>query len=178
MTALRRVRPEEWLVGVLSLALLAVLFGPAWYRVAAYGIAGPLHYRDLTGWQSLSIVGPLALVVAVGGVALVVVQAARAAPALPVSASGVEAVLAFVLTLGLVFRVLIDQPALTYGSGFHNSVFRSVVDVRSGAYAGLGLAIAVLAGSYWSLRRDGTPALAPGSPPIETLRVGPGGAAS
>jgi hypothetical protein len=163
---LGRVRPEEWLVGVFSLALLVVLFGSAWYRV---GPAGPLvtfHYRDVNGWQALSILGPLALVVALGGVVVVVLQAVCRAPALPVCATAVELFLAFVLTVGLIIRVLIAHPALSY------SPFKSVVHVRFGGYAGLALAVAVLLGAYLSLRSDGV-AAADAPQQIETLRLAP-----
>jgi hypothetical protein len=164
---LGRVRPEEWLLGVFSLALLVVLFGSAWYRM---GAAGPLlrfYYRDVNGWQALSILGPLTLVVALGGIAVVVLQAVCRAPALPVCATAVEMSLAFVVTVGLIVRVLIARPALRF-----DGPFKSVVHVRFGGYAGLALAVAVLVGAYLSLRSDGV-AAADAPQQIETLRLAP-----
>lgn len=146
---LRRLRGGEWIVGVASLALLVILFTLPWY-----GLSGPFSHTAATlglkvtadGWQSLSNVRFLILVVGIGGVAVWWLQATHAAPALPVSAVVLELTLAFVLLIALIRRVLLDVP----GNG--------LIDARSGAYASLALSAAILIGGYVSLRQDGSAA--------------------
>jgi hypothetical protein len=152
---LSRVRGPEWIVGAASVALLVVLFATTWYRLApASERVGSL---DRTGWQSLSILGPLALVVGILGLVLWWLQLSRRAPALPVSSTVVEMLLAFVMSLGLLVRVFIDHPA----GGSH---------VRLGGYVGFALAVVVAGAAFRSLRKDG---IAPADAPreIELIRL-------
>ena len=120
---LDRLRAPEWALGVVSLALLVVLFTLDWYGRAS-------------GWQSLTVLGPLTAVVAGLGVVLWWLQATSRAPALPVSLMGVELAVGLVLALALIIRIAIDPPA-------------------AGGYFGLALAILVCAAAYLSLRVDG-----------------------
>lgn len=94
-----RLRPPEWGLGVVSVALLVVLFALRWYR-------------DGNGWQSVTVLGPFTAVVAALGIAIWVLQATQGAPALPVALVVVELALGLVLVLALVIRVLIDPPKL------------------------------------------------------------------
>ena len=110
-----------------------------------------------SGWQSLSILGPFALVVGILGLGVWWLQASCRSPALPICATAVEMLLSFLLSVGLIVRVLIAHPA-------------AVTGVRYGAYTGLALALAEMAGAYWSARDDG---IAPRDAPqeIETITL-------
>jgi uncharacterized membrane protein YphA (DoxX/SURF4 family) len=92
-----RLRAPEWALGVVSLALLVVVFVLDWY------------YRS-SGWQSLDVLGPLAAVVAALGVVLLGLQATSRAPAVPVTLTVVELAIGLVLVLGLIIRFAIDSP--------------------------------------------------------------------
>ena len=174
--ALWRVRAGEAQAGIAAAGLLAVLFATPWYRATLSQGAFRIFTSatDRTGWQSLSILGPLALVVGILGLAVLVLQIVCRAPALPVCATALGALLSFVLTIGLLVRVLIADPSLTIGR------FHAVVDARYGAYLGLVLALAVFVGCYRSLRDDGI-AGRDGPQQIETIDLaglaGPGSAA-
>jgi len=153
---LSRVRAPEWVIGVTSAALLVVLFATPWYEIVRRRGAG--HGIAANGWQSLSILGPCMLLVGVLGAAVLWLQATRRAPALPASVTVFELLLSLPVSIGLVVRVLIAHP-------------QGTVEVRYGAYLGLALTLAVLAGCYRSLRRDGITAHdAPAQ--IEVVRLG------
>jgi O-antigen/teichoic acid export membrane protein len=135
-------------IGVASVALIVVLFATPWYATQT---------ATDNGWLSLSILGPFALLVGLLGLGVWWFQASRRSPALPVCATLIELPLSFVLSVGLIVRVLIAHPA-------------GVTSVRYGAYAGLVLALAVTAGSFWSSRTDGiSPQDAPAE--IETISL-------
>jgi hypothetical protein len=164
---LSRLRRPEWGIGVESVSLLVILFGAPWFSGLRRGWWSypPLHPHvpQNTGWQSLPLLGPLAVVVAALGLAIWWLQATRRSPALPAVAVVIDAVLSFALSAGLVIRVLIAHPAHSVG-------------VRYGAYAGLVLALSLFAGCYRSLRVDG---IAPEDGPqeIETITLDGGAAA-
>ena len=143
-----RVRPPEWVIGVAAVALIAVLFACPWFAT---------HTGTENGWQSLSILGPFALLVGILGLGIWWLQASCRSPALPVCATVVGLPLSLLLTIGLIVRVLIVHPA-------------GVTGVRYGAYAGLALALVVTGGAYRSARTDG---IAPEDAPqeIETISL-------
>lgn len=163
---LARLRRGEWVVGGASVALLVGLLDSTWFRVTVAG-AESVAWIDRSGWQSLAILGPLALVVGILGVAVWWLQATCRAPALPVCATVLTMLLSFVLVIGLLIRVLLHHPdpganaVRLLATLAHGHV---VVDARFGAYAGLLMAVLVLAGCYRSLREDG---IAPGDAPLE-----------
>jgi hypothetical protein len=82
------------------------------------------------------VLGPLAALVGVLGIAAWLLQASQGAPALPVTAAVVELALGMILVIGLIIRVVTDPPGL-------------------GGYLGLVLAFLVVLAAYASLRRDG-----------------------
>ena len=120
---LARLRPTEWALGGSSVALLVVVFALHWYGAA-------------NGWQSLTVLGPLAAVVAALGIAAWLLQATQRAPALPVTVAVAELALGVILVIGVIVRVVADPP-------------------RLGGYLGLVLAVLVVLAAYASLRRDG-----------------------
>lgn len=140
-----RLRAPEWALGLVSVALMVVLFGLRWYRHGGV---------ETNGWGGLTVLGPLTAVAAALGIAIWVLQATRSAPALPVALVLVDLALGLILAVGLMVRVLIDPPSVA----------------MLGAYLGLALAVLSVLAAYASLRRDG---VAEGDAPqwVETLAV-------
>jgi hypothetical protein len=166
-----RLRGGEWIIGGASLALLISAFALPWYGIRAPYAATPASQGypvTVDAWNSLATLRFLIVIVAIAGSLAWWLQATRRAPGLPVSATVATVVLATLLELGLIYRVLIDRPAvLLAGVAGVN-----IDEARVGAYAGLILTAAILFGAYLSLREDGiAPADAPQT--IETLRVAP-----
>lgn len=164
-----RLALGEWLLGISSLLLLVDLFGATWfeYRPQYHAVATMLGQRtSANGWQAFELIGPLALIVCVLGVAICVLTATRRSPAVPVVMATLLAPVSFVLAILVAIRVLLDQPSvhLAQAGG------ANVIETRAGAYLGLVFCVAIFAGIYLALRRDG---LAPEDSPvaIETLRV-------
>jgi hypothetical protein len=164
--SLSRLRSGEWIVGIASLALLVVVFAAPWFG-AGHASGSPDRIQQVTdnGWQSLSILGPVTVLVALLGLAVWWLQACCRAPALPVSATVLETLLSFALLIGLVVRVVFAHPAVLAAGRSDSSTH-----VKYGAWTGLALVVVVLAGSYRSLRTDG---IAPPDGPqgIETVRL-------
>ena len=163
-----RVRAGEWVLGAASLALLVSLFALPWYGLTSVyaPTASTLGARtSSTGWQSLELLRILTVIVTVIGVLAWWWQATRPAPALPVCATGLAMIGGAVLVVALIIRVFIALP--------ENSSF---IEAKSGAYVGLGLAVALFLGAYGSMREDGIDA-ADGPQEIETLRLRRGQAA-
>jgi hypothetical protein len=159
-----RLRSGEWIVGAGSLVLLASTFLFKWYA-----LSGPLAQTaskflglstSINGWDALSNLRWLIVLTGLAGLALVYVQGSRRAPALPISVTVIVTVLAFLTSIALIYRVVIDEPG-----GY------SVITQRFGAFAGLFSAIAITVGAYRSLREDGiAPADAPSE--VETVKLG------
>jgi hypothetical protein len=126
-----RVRAAEWVVGVAGLALALDLFLVPWYGSS-------------TGWGTLLGLRYLVLLCAVGGVAVLWLQGSLGAPALPVSATTIQMLVAGLAFAGLLARLVLGPPGSVSGE-----------PVRGGLYIGLALSAAIAAGAYRSLRRDG-----------------------
>jgi hypothetical protein len=114
------------------------------------------------GWQSLDVLGPFTLVVSVLGVLVWWLAATRRAPALPASLAVIELGLSLVLLVWLLVRVFLDVPGIGPAG--------AAVGPQAGAYIALALALALMAGAYRSLRREGV-ADADAVMFVETLRV-------
>lgn len=159
----------EWLLGFTSVLLLIDMFGVSWFAYAPryHAIAIMLGQRvSATGWETFSILGPLALIVSASGLAAAWSTASRPSPAVPVVITTLLAPLALLLAVLVAIRVLLDRPAvhLAQAGG------ANVITVRPGAVAGVVLGFGVFAGCLMALRRDGVAAAdTPGS--IPTLRV-------
>lgn len=144
---LARLRRGEVIVGASGLVLLASLFLLKWF-----GLSGALlrlakgfgTSSSVTGWNSLSHVRWLTLVTIIVALLLVVFQAGKRSPAVPVSLSVITFVLALVNALALIYRVLISLPGPD--SAFHRKL---------GAWIGLVAALALVAGGYLSIRQEG-----------------------
>ncbi|MBV9466773.1 MAG: hypothetical protein JO206_09070 [Solirubrobacterales bacterium] len=142
---LSRLRGGEVIAGTGSVILLASLFVLPWYRVGAA--------VSLDGWHGLTHLRWLSLVTVIAGAALVYLQAARRAPALPVTVSVFVTVLGALTALWLIYRVLIDPPS----------------GQQVGAYVGLLGACAIAYGGYASMRQEG---IATADEPQEIPTVG------
>jgi hypothetical protein len=165
-----RLRVPEWLIAIGSIALLVDLFAVSWfaYKPPFHALAVMLGQQvSANGWQSFDVIGPLALVVGVAGIAIGWLQVTRRSPALPVVVTTMLLPFSLALVVALLIRVLLDPPGvhLAQASG------ANVIEARPGAYIGLLLSVVILAGTYASLRRDGLPA-ADAPPEIETVSVG------
>jgi hypothetical protein len=161
---LSRLRWGEWMIGGAGLVLL-ISTNLTWYGVSAalapsYGQLG-VGSGSRDAWSALNDVRWLILVVALLAIAVWVTQAMSRGPALPVGLTVVEVPLSLILVLLLINRVLISKPGQA-----------AQISLRPGAVIGMFSAIAVLAGTYMSLREDGIRAQdAPRE--IETFRRGP-----
>jgi hypothetical protein len=113
---------------------------------------------SVNGWHVLSHVRWLMLLTILVALTLIVMQASRRAPAVPVSLSVIVTALGLVTVLWLGYRVLISVPA-------HQ---------QAAAFLGLASALGIALGGYRSLRREGLP---PKDAPsqIETVRLGGSG---
>jgi hypothetical protein len=166
-----RVRTGEWILLLAGVALIVDLTVLPWYGLS--GVFGPTasslgSATAVTGWSGLLVLGPIILVVALGGVAVWWLQATCAAPALPVVSTAVELLAALLLVLALIVRVVFAVPQILIDGapGTH------AIDARYGAYAGLGLALLLALGAFLSLRQDGV-ATFDAPERIEFLRLSP-----
>lgn len=153
-TRFTRLGLGEWTLGIGSVLLLIDLFGLGWfqYEPRFHATAVMLGQRvSANGWQSFEVVGPLAVVVCIAGIAICWLTASRRSPAVPVVITTLLVPVALALVILVAVRVLLDPPSvhLAQAGG------ANVVEPRPGAYIGLTLAVAVFAGAYLSLRREG-----------------------
>jgi hypothetical protein len=143
-----RLRRGELIAGGGAVVLLVCLFLIPWYGIRApfAQTAATLHgvHRSVDGWHGLAHLRWLVLLTIVLALALVVLQATRRAPALPVSVSVILTVVGLLNLVALIYRVLINVPGPD-----------SQLERRAGAFIGLVAAIAVLYGAYRSLREEG-----------------------
>ncbi len=164
-----RLGPGEWALGIGSVLLLADLFGVTWFRSEAplHGAAAMLSQRvSASGWQSLKVLGPLALVVSAAGIAVWVATATRRSPALPVVLTTLLLPVAFALAILAAVRVLLDPPSVHVAQAGG----ADVIQTQPGAYAGLLLSIALFVGAFVALRREDADSSAT-SRMIETIDV-------
>jgi hypothetical protein len=164
-----RLRRGEIIVGAASVVLLASMFVLEWYGLTAQlrpTAASLGSSTSVNGWDALTNVRWLMLLTIACGLALVYVQAARRAPAIPVTLSVLVTVLGLITVLVLIYRVLINEPGND-----------AVVEQEAGAFVGLASAIAIVIGGYLSMRDEG---IADKDAPadIETVSMGPAGGSS
>jgi 4-amino-4-deoxy-L-arabinose transferase-like glycosyltransferase len=112
-------------------------------------------YGARTGWQVLTSARWLALVTVVSALGLVLTQLTRPAPAVPATMSLIVTVIGALNGLWLLYRVAISAGA----------------DQRAGSWVGLLSAWLIVAGGFWSLRREGISS-ADGPREIPVVRLG------
>jgi drug/metabolite transporter (DMT)-like permease len=140
-----RLRAGEWLAGIAAIAIVVALALP-WYGARA-------REATVTGFESFTVIGILLVLAAAVGIALVVLQATRDSPTLPV-AFGVLTVTVGVLATLLVLYRLINEPGPD-----------EFLDVRAGAWLGLAATALMTAGGWLSLAAEGVRGLPPGPEP-------------
>ena len=141
-----RLRDGEWIAGAGGLALLAAMF------LHWYGLGG---IAEATAWQAFGVLDVVLALLALAPLGLVVVQATRTSPAIPVAFS-VLATLAGALAALLILYRIVNQPGPN-----------ELVDVQVGAWLGLLAALVIAAGGWRSMRVEPIPG-AP-DPPVQDL---------
>jgi hypothetical protein len=140
-----RVRDGEWIAGAGGVALLAAMF-LHWYG------AGPF---EVTAWQAFDVLDVVLALLALMPVGLVVTQAMRSSPSIPVALSVLTTLAGGLAALLILYRIA-NQP------GPNN-----VVQVHAGAWLGFVAALVMAGGGWRSLRAEAVPG-AP-LPPVEDL---------
>jgi hypothetical protein len=136
-----RLRAGEWIAGAGGVALLAALF-VRWYSGAS-------------AWSAFTVLDVVLALLALVPLALLLAQATRTSPSLPVTFSVLTTVGGALATLLIVYRI-VNQPGPN-----------DAVEVELGAWLGLAAAAAIALGGWRSLRAEEVPGVA--LPPIETL---------
>ena len=152
---MRRLRDGEWIAGAGGVALIASLF------LHWYGLEGELEPLAVaagfslaaTGWQSFGVLDVVLTLLALVPLALVVLQATRPSPSIPVAFSVLTVLAGGLATLLVVIR-LIDQPGPN-----------ELVGVEAGAWLGLAATLFVAIGGWRSLRAEDIPGVP--LPPVE-----------
>jgi hypothetical protein len=121
-----RLRRGELLAGAGAVLLLVFMLAGKW--------AG-----SHSGWMALTSLRWLIAVTVAAALGLLILQATRRAPAVPVTMSLIVMLLGIITVLALVYRVLINPPGQQHAA----------------AYLGLLSAIALAYGGYLSLREEG-----------------------
>jgi hypothetical protein len=152
-----RVRRPEWIAGAGGLVLFIGTFLLPSYAVGEYSTsAGPRYYITISvdAWTGLTHTHWLLLLTLAATLGLVIFQATRAAPALPVTFSWVVAVLGPLTVLALIYRDFIS----------------AVGSLKPGAWFALIGACLIAVGGILSLHEEG---IATGDlPEIPTIHPG------
>jgi len=146
---LSRLRSGEWITGGAALGLLVIFFFVPWYELTGFAKrAAQLTGQSTTinGYNEYTHLRWLIMVTIAVAFALVILQATRRAPALPVSFSVFVTVLSGLTSLWLIYRVLIDVPSAD-----------GQLDQTIGAYLGLASALVLTYGGYRSMREETGP---------------------
>jgi heme/copper-type cytochrome/quinol oxidase subunit 1 len=145
---LRRLRTGEWLAAISGAALFVSLFLP-WYEIAwprgparsGWTAYGPLDGSlTASGWESLSVIDVLLVLVAASGVLLAVVTATQRVPAVPVALSALMSIFGTLGVVLVLFRVL-DLPDWAAGRDW-------------GVWLGLASTLGVVAGALLAMRDE------------------------
>jgi hypothetical protein len=140
-----RVRDGEWIAGAGGVALLAAMF-LHWYG------AGPF---EATAWQAFDVLDLVLALLALVPLGLVVTQATRASPSIPVALSVLTALAGGLAGLLILYRI-VNQPGPN-----------DVIQVQPGAWLAFVAALVISGGGWRSLRVEAIPG-AP-LPPVEDL---------
>jgi carbon starvation protein CstA len=144
---MRRLRDGEWIAGAGAVALLASMF-LHWYRLDLPSPAGGLDdpfAPEATAWQAFGVLDVVLALLALVPLALVVTQATRKSPAIPVFLS-VMTVLAGALAALLILYRIVNQPGEN-----------QFVEVQVGAWLGFLAALVIGAGGWRSTRVEAVP---------------------
>ena len=165
-----RLRKGELIVGAGGIVLLASMFLLKWFGLSG-AVASDAQRLGIStsvnGWHGLTTLRWFMLVTVALSFALVYYQATRRAPAVPVTLSVLVFVVTLITLIGLIYRVLINEPGPN-----------SLIDQKAGAYIGLIATLAITIGAFLSMREEGLAAAdAPAEIPTITV-TGVGGRSS
>jgi hypothetical protein len=147
-----RLRAGELIAGTGGLALLLALLLD-WYA-PDLGLTATFDL-GLDAWESFSVLDYVLTLLALFPLALVVLQATRDSPSLPVAFSVLTTLAGLLATLLILYRI-VNQPGPN-----------EQVAVEAGAWVGLAAAVAVAVGGWLSMRMEAMPGVAP--PPVEDM---------
>jgi hypothetical protein len=149
-----RLRRPEWIVGAGGVVLLASMFALSWFEETQEAGPGSRIFikTSVSGWHGLGHLRWLVVITVLAAFGLVLLQASRRAPALPIGAAIAVTIVAAVTVVWLLYRVLISAPG----------------DRQAGAFVGLISACAIVYGGYESMRKEG---IAPQDQPQEIPTV-------
>jgi hypothetical protein len=142
---MRRLRHGEWIAGAGGAALVAALFLD-WYG-------------GESAWRAFAVLDVVLLALTLVPFALVVLQATRRSPALPVAFSVLTAPAGAIAALIIAVR-LVDQPGPD-----------AAAEIHGGAWLALAAALLIIVGGWRSMRTERIPG-AP-DPHIEALPAPP-----
>jgi carbon starvation protein CstA len=155
---MRRLRDGEVGAGAGGVALLAALF-LHWYDLESSGAGwtryGPPPQALGTAWEAFGVLDVVLALLALAPLALVVTQATRRSPSIPVMFSVLTTVAGALAVVLILYRI-VNQPGAN-----------EFVDVEVGAWLGVLAAFVIAFGGWRSMRVEpvpGTPL-----PPIEDL---------
>jgi uncharacterized membrane protein len=163
---MRRLRDGEWIAGAGAVALLASMF-LHWYGVSFDEQLDPMVPSDVLGtlelvlgaeataWEAFGVLDVVLLLLALVPLALVVAQATRRSPAIPVALSVLTTLAGALAALLILYRI-VNQPGPN-----------DVVTVQAGAWAGFLAALVIAAGGWRSMRVEAMPGVP--LPPVEDL---------
>jgi hypothetical protein len=152
-----RLRAGELLAGAGGLALLVAMIVP-WYDGLHLSVRLGSFYFPHTSqdaWNAFTVLDVYLAIVALSALWLLYAQATRRSPALPVSLGVVVTVMAAVAALLVLWRIL-DPPGLRLGRPLPAFIADHLSRrVLAGPWLGLAACIAIAAGGWRSLRREG-----------------------
>jgi hypothetical protein len=131
--------------------LLAMLLD--WYA-PDLGVTASFDF-GLDAWESFSVLDVVLVLLALFPLALVLLQATRDSPSLPVAFSVLTTIAGFLAALLILYRI-VNQPGPN-----------DAVDVELGAWVGFAAAVAVAVGGWRSMRAEAMPGVP--APPVEDL---------
>jgi hypothetical protein len=161
-----KARPPEIVAGVAGVLLFLSLWFD-WFSEAGTLGQDFLGERSfgVSAWQAFSLLDLVLVLVAIGGVLVLLTNALSESPAIPVAVNVIVSTFAALATLFVLYR-LVDQPGPN-----------EQVGVEPGAYLGLLFTAAVAAGS-WLAMRDEAPRAADRPIPVEERPAPPATAAA
>jgi hypothetical protein len=158
-----RLRSGELIVGVSAVLLFIFMF------LSWYGSPGSFGLPNVSydAWDAFSVIDLFLLLTVIVALALVVTQATRRSPAIPVSLSVITTTLAGLSVLLILFR-MIDPPGIVDVPAGLDAHLDRTLDI--GIYLGLAASLGILYGGYRSMRVEG---LAPpdARTEIETVKL-------
>lgn len=151
---LKRVRLGEWIAGAGGVLLLVSLFFLGWYSPwGGWFTYTPLSremftpdYPSANGWHTHSILRWFMLLTAIAALVLFIATLVQRTPAFSSAWAPVMTAIAFVTTVLVAYRVLINEPGPN-----------AIISVEAGAWIGLFACALTTAGGYLSMRIEGGP---------------------